>query len=512
MSVNEQVRQREKNLEALVGLGVDPYPYSYEVTHHAREVIDAFETLETGGGEVSLAGRLMAIRSHGKSTFAHLQDRTGRIQVYFKLDNVGEAAYAAVKLLDRGDLIGLRGKLFRTRTEEITIEVREFTFLAKCFTPLPEKWHGLKDVEIRYRQRYLDLLVNEDAVRIFEARAAIIRSLRRTLDGMGFLEVDTPVLQPIYGGAFARPFKTHHQALDMDLYLRIANELYLKRLIVGGLERVYEIARDFRNEGIDRTHNPEFTMLEFYQAYADYEEMMEVTEELVSRAVKESVGGFQVTWGEHTIDFSPPWRRQRYFDALTEAIGVDLEGADEAAVREAAGRLGIDLEGKVGLAQLVEEIFSETVELNLITPTFITDFPVELSPLARKHRRFEGVVERFELFVGGTELANAFSEQNDPEAQSRAFDRQQELRDEGNMEAQVTDHDYLRALRVGMPPTGGVGVGIDRLVMIATGAQNIREVILFPQLRSEAGEGDPGAAPMSENENENEDKTAGTRT
>jgi lysyl-tRNA synthetase class 2 len=485
---NEQVRQREENLEALIRLGVDPYPYHYEVTHHAAQVEEGFESLEHDGSSVSLAGRLMTIRGHGKSTFAHLQDKTGRIQVYFKLDILGEKAYEVVRLLDLGDLVGVKGTLFRTRTGEITVEVHEPTFLAKCLTPLPEKWHGLKDMEIRYRQRYLDLLVNQDTRRIFEVRASLIRSLRASLDEMGYLEVDTPVLQPVYGGAFARPFVTGHEALGMDFYLRISNELYLKRLIVGGLERVYEIARDFRNEGIDRTHNPEFSMLEYYQAYADYDEMMGVTEKLVARAIKDATGGYQVAYGEHTIDFTPPWRRMRYFDALGEAIGADLTGVDEARVREAAGKLGIDLEGKVGLGQAIDEIFSETVEANLIQPVFITDFPIELSPLAKKHRESEEVVERFELFAAGIELANAFSEQNDPAAQAQAFERQQELREEGDLEAQVTDNDYLRALRLGMPPTGGVGIGIDRLVMLANGAANIREVILFPQLRSEGGE------------------------
>jgi lysyl-tRNA synthetase class 2 len=492
---NEQVQQREENLRALTDLGVEPYPYTFAPTHHAETILGDYDRLEAEGTEVVAAGRLMAIRGHGKSTFAHLQDRTGRIQVYLKLDHLGEAGYAVVRLLDLGDLVGVRGPVFRTRTGETTIEVRELTFLAKCLTPLPEKWHGLKDTEIRYRQRYLDLLVNQDTRRVFTNRADIIRSLRASLDGLGYLEVDTPILQPIYGGAFARPFVTHHETLDMELYLRISNELYLKRLIVGGLERVYEIARDFRNEGIDRTHNPEFSMLEFYQAYADYAMMMDVTETLVSTAIRAATGSYRVDYQGQSIDFSPPWRRMRYFDALREAIGEDLSGADEARVRATAHRLGIDLKGKVGLGQAIDEVFSETVEPTLILPIFITDFPLELSPLAKKHRDQAGVVERFELFAGGMELANAFSEQNDPAAQAAAFERQGELREEGDLEAQMTDEDYLRALRIGMPPTGGVGIGIDRLVMIATGAANIREVILFPQLRPETGtptEGDDG--------------------
>ena len=496
----DQIQQRHENLKSLRELGVEPYPYRFPVTHSTARARKGFEDLSASGEEIAVAGRLLSIRGHGKSTFGHIQDAAGRIQVYFKLNVMGEAGYRVVKLLDVGDWIGVRGTLFRTRMGEITVEVHELTLLAKCLRPLPEKWHGLKDTETRYRRRYLDLIVNEDTRRTFRTRAALVRALRRRLDEAGFLEVDTPVLQPIYGGAFARPFVTHHETLDMDLYLRISDELYLKRLIVGGLERVYEIARDFRNEGIDRTHNPEFTMLEFYQAYADYEDMMAVTEELISGAVSEATGSHQVAYRDHTIDFSPPWRKVRYFDALLEATGMDLSAADENEVREAAGRLGIDLEGKVGLGHAVDEIFSETVEPNLIQPTFVTDFPYELSPLAKRHRSDERVVERFELFVAGMELANAFSEQNDPGEQAAAFARQASLRERGDQEAQVTDQDYLRALETGMPPTGGVGIGVDRLVMVATGAQNIREVILFPLLRPETQESRPGGGNGHEGE------------
>jgi len=384
-------------------------------------------------------------------------------------------------------VIGVRGTLFRTKMGEVTVQVSEWTFLAKCRLPLPEKWHGLKDPEIRFRQRYVDLLVTEDARRLVEIRAKVIRSLRVGLDTLGFLEVDTPVLQPVYGGAFARPFVTHHEALDMPLYLRISNELYLKRLIVGGLERVYEIARDFRNEGIDRTHNPEFSMLEYYQAYADYNDMMTTTERLVAEAVQAATGGYSVSYRGDTLDFTPPWRRLGYFDALLEKTGIDFREVDEAGVRRAAGELGVDLKGQVGLGYAIDAVFSEKVQNSLVSPTFIVDFPIELSPLARPHRSRPGVVERFEVFAGRMELANAFSEQNDPDAQAAAFERQQELREAGNMEAQPTDEDYVRALRIGMPPTGGVGIGIDRLVMIVGDAANIREVILFPTLRPESG-------------------------
>ena len=484
---NEQARQRDENLEALVRLGIDPNPYRYETTHHASEVLADFDRLSASKEAVSVAGRLMTIRGHGKSTFAHLQDASGRLQIYFKLDVLGEGAYEAVRLFDLGDIVGVRGSVFRTKMGEITVQAALVVFLAKCRTPLPEKWHGLRDAEIRYRQRYVDLLVNDEARRIVRLRAAVVRSLRAGLDERNFLEVETPVLQPIYGGAFARPFVTHHEALAIPLYLRISNELYLKRLIVGGLERVYEIARDFRNEGIDRTHNPEFSMLEFYQAYADYNDMMTVTESLVSRAVQDATGSPRVTYRGESVDFTPPWPRVGYFESLRRMTGDELRGADLVGVQRTAERLGIDLAGKVGLGQALDELFSETVVPGLVQPTFVTDFPVELSPLARRHRKDPGVVERFEVFAGGMELANAFSEQNDPEAQAAAFLLPQELRAAGDLEAQVTDLDYLRALRVGMPPTGGVGIGIDRLVMIAADASNIRDVILFPQLRPETG-------------------------
>jgi len=486
---NELVRQREDNLQALRSLGVDAAPYRYDVTHHAAEAKEEFDTLSGVSTVLSLAGRVMTIRGHGKTTFADLQDKTGRIQLYFKQDTLGETPYGVVKLLDLGDWIGVRGTLFRTKMGEITVQVSEVTFLAKCRLPLPEKWHGLRDPEIRFRQRYVDLLVNEDARRIVGIRAAVIRSLRAGLDRRGYLEVDTPVLQPVYGGAFARPFVTHHEALDVPLYLRISNELYLKRLIVGGLERVYEIARDFRNEGIDRTHNPEFSMLEYYEAFADYHDMMDLTETLISDAIQTATGGLSVAYRGEALDFTPPWRRLGYFDALREKTGIDFREVDEAGVRRAAAELGVDLKGQVSVGGAIDTIFSEKVEPDLVQPTFIVDFPMELSPLARRHRSRPGVVERFELFAAHMELANAFSEQNDPDAQEAAFERQQELREAGNMEAQPTDEDYVRALRFGLPPTGGVGIGIDRLVMIAGDAANIREVILFPQLRPEGGRG-----------------------
>ena len=497
---NELVRQRAENLAALRSLGVDAAPYRYDVTHHAEPAREAFDRLSGSGEVISVAGRVMTIRGHGKTTFADLQDKTGRIQIYFKQDALGES-YAGVKLLDLGDVIGVRGTLFRTKMGEVTIQVSEWQFLVKCRLPLPEKWHGLKDPEIRFRQRYVDLLVTEEARRLVEIRAKVIRSLRAGLDALDFLEVDTPVLQPVYGGAFARPFVTHHEALGVPLYLRISNELYLKRLIVGGLERVYEIARDFRNEGIDRTHNPEFSMLEYYQAYADYNDMMTVTERLVAEAVHAATGGYSVSYRGDTLDFAPPWRRLGYFDALREKTGIDFREVDEAGVRRAAGVLGVDLKGQVGLGYAIDTIFSEKVQDDLVTPTFIIDFPIELSPLARKHRSRPGVVERFEVFAGRMELANAFSEQNDPDAQAEAFEKQRELREAGNMEAQPMDEDYVRALRFGLPPTGGVGIGIDRLVMIIGDAANIREVILFPTLRPEAGRGTAEDTVEEEEEN-----------
>jgi len=423
---NDLVRSRFEKLELLAAMGVAPYAYSASVTHRSAEILARAEPLIASGETVRLAGRLMAKRGHGKASFGVLLDADGRIQLYFKEDTLGEAAYALLRLLDLGDWIAAAGTVFRTRTGEVTVAVKELTLLAKALFPPPAKWHGLKDVETRYRQRYADLIINDDVRQVFRLRTQIVSAIRRFLDDRGFLEVETPILQPLYGGAFARPFTTHHQALDLDLYLRISDELYLKRLIAGGLERVYEIGKDFRNEGMDRTHSPEFTMLEFYQAYADYLEVLETTEAMIA-AVRAEIGqSGEGSYDGQVIDWSRPFRRVTFLGALGEAAGEDLATA----------------------------------------------------PLER-------LVERFELFVAGTELANAFSEQNDPLAQEEALRAQEERREAGAAEAQTLDLDYIRALLYGMPPTGGFGLGIDRLVMLLSGARSIRDVILFPPLRPE---------------------------
>jgi lysyl-tRNA synthetase class 2 len=385
-------------------------------------------------------------------------------------------------------VIGVEGFVFRTRTGETTVHAREVEILAKSLRPLPEKWHGLKDVETRFRQRYVDLIVNPEVREIFKVRARFIAALRRWLDARDFLEVDTPTLQPIYGGAFATPFVTHHEALDMPLYLRISNELYLKRLIVGGLDRVYEIARDFRNEGIDRTHNPEFSMLEFYQAYADYQDIRVEAEELLVDAIQAATGSLSITYGPHQIDMTPPWKAGTYFGLLQEATGEDLIGADEDKLRQVAFNHDADLGNAKGYGKVVDALFSELVQPKLIEPTFVLDYPFEISPLAKRKRGDDRLVERFELFIAGMEVANCFSEQNDPAEQEHQFDLQGKYREEGDMEAQVKDTDYLRALQYGMPPTGGIGFGIDRLVMLLTDSHNIREVLLFPQLKPETPE------------------------
>lgn len=488
---SELIRQRREKLQAWIERGVAPYGYGYPVTHAAAQILAEAESMAAAQAGVAVAGRLVSRRGHGRTCFGHLQDASGRIQVYFKRDDLGEA-YDAVDLLDVGDLVGVEGFVFTTRTGETTVHARSLQLLAKALRPLPEKWHGLKDVETRFRQRYVDLIVNPGAREIFQARSRMVSALRRWLDARGFLEVETPVLQPIYGGAFATPFVTHHQALDMPLYLRISNELYLKRLIVGGLERVYEMARDFRNEGIDRTHNPEFTLLEFYQAYADYETIRAEAEEMLVAAVRETLGTLRLRYGEAEVDLTPPWRRETYFGALERVTGENLLGADEGRLREVAARRHVDLGGARGYGKVVDALFSELVQPSLIQPTFILDYPFEISPLAKRKRGEPRLVERFELFIAGMELANAFSEQNDPLEQELQFDLQAAAREAGDLEAQVKDTDYLRALQYGMPPTGGIGVGLDRLAMLLTDSHNIREVILFPHLRPETPEEEGG--------------------
>ena len=479
--------ERIRKLEELRGLGVIPYPYRFERTHSLAEVIANEESLSAEDASASVAGRIMAMRGHGHTSFGNIKGRTGSLQFYIKDAEVDEKTWKIFRLLDVGDIIGISGHLFRTRTGELTIKVKDLELLSKSLLPLPEKYHGLQDKELRYRQRYIDLIVNDEVMEIFRTRTRIIDTIRTFLNERDFLEVETPILQPIYGGAMARPFVTHHNALDMRLYLRIADELYLKRLVVGGMERVYEFCKDFRNEGMDRSHNPEFTMLECYAAYWDYNDMMEFVETLYQKLADEVLGTTKIKYGEHEIDLATPWRRLPFFGSIEEKTGKDLREASEEELRKTAEKFGIDLEGVSGRAGLIDEIFSEIVEPHLIQPVFITDYPVELSPLAKVHRSEKGLVERFEPYIAGFEVGNAFSELNDPLDQRERFEQQTRMKQEGAEETHPVDEDYLRALEHGMPPTGGLGIGIDRLVMLLTDSNSIRDVILFPAMRPETG-------------------------
>ncbi|HEU5195793.1 MAG TPA: lysine--tRNA ligase, partial [Methylomirabilota bacterium] len=467
---NEQIRQRHDKLEALRRRGLDPFGARYAVSHwagplHERYARAADEELKAVG-PVSVAGRLVALRHHGKTCFAHLMDQSGRLQLYARGDQLGDD-FALFTDLDVGDFIGVTGELMRTRTGELTVAVKTFAFLAKSLRPLPEKWHGLKDVETRYRQRYVDLVVNEDSRRIFRLRSRIIQAIRAFLDARGFTEVETPMMQPIPGGAIARPFKTYHNALDMELYLRIAPELYLKRLVVGGFERVYEISRVFRNEGVSTRHNPEFTILEFYQAYADYTDLMELTETLFAELAQSLLGRLTLTWGEHAADLTPPWKRLPFFTALSQALGVTVTPeTDAATLARAAAVHGLTADAKDSPDKIWKEVFDELVEPTLIQPTFVVDFPIELSPLAKRKREHPRLVDRFEGYVGCRELVNAYSELNDPIDQLARFREQAALAARGDDEAHWLDEDYVRALEYGMPPTAGEGIGIDRLVML----------------------------------------------
>ncbi|MBC7231644.1 MAG: lysine--tRNA ligase [Chloroflexi bacterium] len=489
---SDQREQRLEKLTALRAAGVEPYPARFSCTHSVAQALHVFTSSE-GSAEspvVRTAGRIMSIRVMGKASFAHIMDGSGRIQIYIRQDEVGEQAYEFfLKMFDLGDFIGVEGPLFRTRTGEITIRVQSFQMLAKALRPLPEKWHGLTDVELRYRQRYLDLLANERVRRTFITRTRIVSAIRRFLDERGFLEVETPILQPIYGGAAARPFVTHHNALDCDFYLRISDELYLKRLIIGGLERVYEIGRDFRNEGISTKHNPEFTQIEVYQAYADYHEMMRLTEELWSTVAHEVLGTTTITYQGHEINLTPPWRRWPMREAIKEATGIDIAiHTDLESLRQQIQERRLELDIKPTWGKQIEELFKEYVEPNLIQPTFILDYPLDISPLAKKKPDAPGLVERFEFFIGGLECGNAFSELNDPLEQRERFEMQWQQLQEGDAEAHPMDEDWIRAMEYGMPPTGGLGFGIDRMTMLFTDNPSIREVILFPALKPKSGE------------------------
>jgi len=445
-------------------------------------LLDNYE--DYGDKEVSLAGRMMAKRGHGKAGFANVQDGTAQIQIYSRLNDLGEEQYEIYKGLDIGDIVGVRGALFKTRMGEVTVAVKELTLLAKSLRPLPEKWHGLKDVDLRYRQRYLDLIVNPEVKETFVIRSKIVRAIRNFLVERDFLEVETPMMHPIAGGAAARPFTTHHNALDMDLFLRIAPELYLKRLIVGGFDKVFEINRTFRNEGISTRHNPEFTMLELYQAFADYNDMMDITEGLIASVAEEVFGEANINYQGQEINLNSSWERLPMLEAVKRYSGLDFEelnNADSAA--NAVKELGLEVEKSDGWGDILNKVFEEKVEPNLIQPTFITDYPVEISPLAKKKEDQPQLTYRFELFINGWEMANAFSELNDPLDQRERFSRQLDKRKAGNDEAHMMDEDYITALEYGMPPTGGLGIGIDRLIMLLTDSPSIRDVILFPLMR-----------------------------
>ncbi len=435
---------------------------------------------------MTIAGRLTAIRRMGRATFLDLRDGSGKIQVHASLDGLGESSYRALCESDIGDFLGVAGEVFRTKRGELTVEAAEWTLLAKSLRPLPEKWHGLKDVELRYRHRALDLIANEAVREAFVRRSRMVSGMRRFLDSRDFLEVETPMMQPIAGGATARPFVTHHNALDIDLYLRIAPELYLKRLVIGGLERVYELAKNFRNEGVSTSHNPEYTTLEIYQAYTDYEGMMSLAEELLAESARAAVGSLEVPYQGKTIDLSPPWRRIGLLQAVEEATGITVDGATLQEIRAQAEGKGIELPD-LSRGKLIEHLFEEFVEPELIQPTIVKDYPIEISPLAKRKPDTDGIVERFELFIGGMEIANAFTELNDPLDQRARFEAQERLRMAGDDEAQQIDEDFLFALEHGMPPTGGIGIGIDRLAMLLTDSRSIRDVILFPTLRSRKG-------------------------
>jgi len=476
--------QRLDSLSRIRARGIDPYPHSYHPSHTVREAIALFEQQGDSSQEMSLAGRIMSKRSIGKMSFLDIRDSSGKIQLSLRYDLLGREKYEFLQDIDIGDIIGAEGKLFRTKAGELTLEVSDFAMLCKSLRPLPEKWHGLADVEKRYRQRYLDLISNEESRSIFTLRSKIITAIRSFLDKQGFMEVETPVLQPHAGGALARPFVTHHHALDEDLYLRIALELHLKRLVVGGFDKVYEMGRAFRNEGISIKHNPEFTLLECYQAYSDYNDVMILVEEMLMHIAQAVLGDTKLGHNGKTIDLSLPWQRLHLREAIKNYCGIDFEDyPDAASLGSRMAEMGMEIDPSKGRGRLVDELLSTFVEPNLIQPTFLLDYPLEMSPLAKRKRGNDRLVERFEGFVGGREIANAFTELNDPVEQRERFQKQlkEQVADE---EVEIADEDFLQALEYGMPPTGGLGMGIDRLVMLFANQQSIREVILFPQLKT----------------------------
>ena len=485
-SLNELIALRIEKLNALVEMGQDPFEVTeYRRTHHTKDILDNFEELD--GKTVKIAGRMMSRRGQGKVTFADIRDLEGKIQGFFRFDDLGEEAYNILKsYVDVGDILGIEGYVFKTKMGEISIHVEKFVILSKALRPLPDKWSGLKDVEIRYRQRYVDLITSEDVKNNFVTRSKVIQAIRTMLGGREFLEVETPMMHSIPGGAAARPFITHHNALDMTLYLRIAPELYLKRLIVGGMEKVYEINRSFRNEGIDTRHNPEFTMLEVYEAYANYEDMMRLSEDIFAAALMATHGTLKIEYQGQEIDFTAPWKRISMTDALKEFGNVDTSKLNDLpSAIELCKSLNVHVPKNATLSTLLNNLFEEFVEPNIVQPTFITDHPTAISPLAKRHKDNKEITERFEIFVAGRELGNAFSELNDPIDQKGRFEEQVAAKAAGDDEAHEMDNDYIRALEYGMPPTGGLGIGIDRLVMLLIDTPSIRDVILFPQLKKE---------------------------
>ncbi len=483
----QQILSRIEKMQELRAQGIEAYGDGYQRTHNIEQIISNYEEFE--GQTVRLAGRLTGSRGHGKVAFTDLQDLTGTIQIFAKQDNVGEEQYRVFKSLDVGDIVGIAGEVFKTRSGEISLRLDTFKLLTKSLRPLPEKWHGLKDVELRYRHRYLDLIVNPGVRETFVVRSKVISAIRNYLDDQGFLEVETPTMSTIAGGTVARPFATHHNALDLDLYLRIATELHLKRLLVGGMEQVYEIGKVFRNEGISTQHNPEFTLLELYQAYADYRDMMKLTEDMIASVAEGVLGTTAVEYQGHKINFAPPWERVYMNDALEEFAGVKLDDfASLEGARETAGRLEVHTDKKMSRAKILDEVLKEYVEKKLIQPAFLIGHPVDISPLARRNADNPAYTDRFEPFVAGFEIGNAFSELNDPIDQRQRFNDQAGKRETGDDEAHMMDEDFLYALEHGMPPAGGLGIGIDRLIMLFTDAASIRDVILFPLLRPERDE------------------------
>ncbi|BCJ87374.1 lysine--tRNA ligase [Effusibacillus dendaii] len=487
--LSEVQRVRRQKLQNLYALGVDPFGEKFERTHMASQIIEfakdkTKEQLEAETIEVSLAGRIMLLRPQGKAAFAHIQDLSGRVQIYVRQDTVGEHAFSIFQELEMGDIIGIRGTVFKTKTGEPTVKAKELVVLTKALNPLPEKYHGLTDVELRYRQRYVDLIVNPEVRDTFIARSRIIQSMRRYLDDADFLEVETPTMHAVAGGAAARPFVTHHNALDMQLYMRIAIELHLKRLIVGGLEKVYEIGRVYRNEGISTRHNPEFTMLELYWAYADFQDIMDLTENCIAHIAQEVLGTTRIAYQGQEIDLTPKWRRASMVELVKEAVGVDFQ--QHMSIEEARGlaaKHGVKVEPHYSIGHILNEFFETFVEEKLIQPTFVYGHPVEISPLAKQSKQDPRFTDRFELFIVGREHANAFTELNDPIDQRERFEKQLEERVAGNDEAHEMDEDFINALLYGMPPTGGLGIGIDRLVMLLTDQPSIRDVLLFPLMR-----------------------------